>query len=138
MNLRWDYNLLLMKQGNGFKVIYYLLTIKKTHLLQFLTKQYKKLNVQIVVLDSIIANINSTKFLGLIINNDLSWKNYILELTQKLNRACYAIRATKPLMSLQALKTIYFPTSTLQCLTASYFGATVMPVMTSLNYKREQ
>ena len=41
---------------------------KKTHLLQFLTKQYKKLNVQIVALYSIIANVNSTKFLGLIIN----------------------------------------------------------------------
>ena len=79
----------------------------KTHFLQFLTKQQKALNIQIVVSNSIISNVNTTKFLGLIIDKDLSWKDHILDLKQKLDRACYAIRATKPFMSQCACKIIY-------------------------------
>jgi hypothetical protein len=79
----------------------------KTHFLQFLTKQQKPLNIQIVVSNSIISNVNATKFLGLMIDKNLSWENHILDLKQRLNRACYAIRATKPIMSQHALKIIY-------------------------------
>jgi len=42
---------------------------------------------QIVISNSIITNINSTKFLGLIIESTLSWKDHITELTLKLNKA---------------------------------------------------
>ena len=61
------------------------LNFNKTHFLQFLTKQQKKVTFQIIVPDSIIANINSTKFVGLLIDNTVSWKGHILELTSKLN-----------------------------------------------------
>jgi len=44
----------------------------------------------------------------LIINNTLSWKVHTVELTSKLNKACYAIRAIKPFMSLDVMRTIYF------------------------------
>ena len=81
---------------------------EKTHFLQFLTKQHNKSNVKIVVLDSIIPNVNSTKFLGLTIDCTLSWKGHILDLSTKLNKACYAIRTVKSFMSLKALKTVYF------------------------------
>ena len=81
---------------------------EKTHFLQFLTKQHSKFNVLIVIPDSIIHNVNSTKFMGLTIDSTLSWKGHILDLSTKLNKAGYAISAVKSLMSLKALKTIYF------------------------------
>ena len=81
---------------------------EKTHFLQFFTKQHNKFNVQIVVPDSIIPNVNSTKFLGLTIDSTFSWKGHILYLSTKLNTACYAIRTLKSFMSLKALKTVYF------------------------------
>jgi hypothetical protein len=82
--------------------------MKKNHFLQFLTKQHNKSNVQIIVPDSFIPNVNSTKFVRLTIDNTLSWKGHILDLSSKLNKACYAIRAVKSFMSLKALKTVYF------------------------------
>ena len=81
---------------------------KKTHFLQFLTKQQNKVTVQIVVPDSIIPNVNSTKFLGLTIDSTLSWKGHFQDLSSKLNKACYAIRAVKLFMSLKVLKTACF------------------------------
>jgi len=56
----------------------------------------------------IITNIKSTRFLGLTIDSSLSWKDHIFELTSKLNKACYAIRAIKPFMSLDLMKMVYY------------------------------
>jgi hypothetical protein len=64
--------------------------------------------MQIIASNTIITNISSTKFLGFIINSTLSWKDHIVELISKLNKACYAIRAIKPFMSLDVLKMINF------------------------------
>ena len=53
-----------------------LLTVKcnKTHLMQFLTKKQNERKIQIIAPNSINTNINSTKFLDLIVDNSLSWK----------------------------------------------------------------
>jgi len=58
--------------------------------------------------NSIRTNINSTKFLGIIIDGQLSWSEQIITLTSKLNKACYAIRAVKSCMSLEVLRINYF------------------------------
>jgi len=64
--------------------------------------------MQIISSNTIITNINSTKFLGLIIDSTLSWKDHITRLTSKLNKACCPIRAIKPFMSLDVMKMIYY------------------------------
>jgi hypothetical protein len=53
-------------------------------------------------------NMYSTTFLGLTIDSTLSWKDHIADLTSKLNKACYAIRTIKPLMTFNVLRTVYF------------------------------
>ena len=69
------------------------LNFNETNFLQFLTKKNKEFKIQISTSNSIRTNINSTKFLGLIIDSQLSWGEQINTLTSKLNKACYAIRA---------------------------------------------
>jgi len=44
----------------------------------------------------------------LIIDNSLSWKDRIVALTSKLNKAFYAIRSIKPSLSVDILRMIYF------------------------------
>jgi len=63
---------------------------------------------QIVPSNSVMTNINSTKFLGLIINNTLSWKNHITEITPKLNKACYVSRTLTFIKSPELLRMVYF------------------------------
>jgi len=84
------------------------LNFNKTTFLQFLTTQNKASKIQITVSNSINTNITSTKFLGLTIDNSLSWNDHIALLTSKLNKASYAIRAVKPYMYSDVLRTIYF------------------------------
>ena len=51
---------------------------------------------------------NDLNFLGLIINNTLSWKTHIDKILPKLSSACFAMRAVKPFMSPQMLEAIYY------------------------------
>ena len=101
-------NSVMTETINWFQNNLLTLNCNKTHFLQFLTKQHNETKMQIIASNIIITNINRTRFLGLIIDSTLSWKDHIVELTSKLNKACYAIRVIKPFMTLDVLKMIYY------------------------------
>jgi hypothetical protein len=54
------------------------------------------------------SNPSNTKFLGLVIENSLSWNDHIIQLVPKLSKACYVLRCIRPFMSQDALKSIYY------------------------------
>jgi hypothetical protein len=57
--------------------------------------------------DKQISIINETKFLGLLINNNLSWKIHLEYIKSKQSSACYALRSVKPYVTINTLKMIY-------------------------------
>jgi hypothetical protein len=63
---------------------------------------------KIVLLKNQIKNTTSTKFLGLTIDETLSWKYHIHQVLPRLSSACYAIRVTAPLVSEDTLRMIYY------------------------------
>jgi hypothetical protein len=81
---------------------------KKTRYLQFKTKNCLDNNITISYRSDHIINTLSTKFLGQIIVETLSWKCHIHHLVTKLGSACYAIKIIMDLMSQETLRMIYF------------------------------
>jgi len=78
------------------------LNLNKTQFLQF------KLNYS--ALDNIqkpMINSTEVKFLGLILDDTLTWKKHSVQLVNKLSSACYALRNLRPLLSQDTLKTVY-------------------------------
>ena len=55
-----------------------------------------------------IANRPYTKFLGLMVDDSLTWNNLIDQLISKLNSACYAIRVVNAMLSRKELRMLYF------------------------------
>jgi hypothetical protein len=51
---------------------------------------------------------NNVKFLGMILDNTISWKKHIESFKGKLNKACYIIRKSKQYLSITALKMVYY------------------------------
>jgi hypothetical protein len=84
------------------------LNIEKTKFMQFYRYNQKGLDLQILINNQTINNVTEIGFLGLHLDNKLSWKLHSHELISKLNKACYAIRAMKPLVSHKALMSIYY------------------------------
>ena len=80
----------------------------KTHIIQFYTKTDQIRNLEVHYKNKQMTAVSTIKFLGLIIDSTLSWKQHIDSMIPRLNRACFAIRQTKPYMAVEALKMIYF------------------------------
>ena len=66
--------------------------LEKTHFIQFTNKNIGNSDIQIKIENKYIATVNEIKFLGLIINNKLSWKGHTDLIIPKLSSACHCIR----------------------------------------------
>jgi hypothetical protein len=94
--------------NNRFRNNLLSLDLEKTQWLQFSTIKNISTGFQIGDKDKYIVRTSSIKFLGLIINDTLTWKRHIDYITRKLNAACFAIKTVNSLLSREALKIIYF------------------------------
>ena len=76
--------------------------------MQFLTKNNQKLDLNITLMNNQVTSSKNTKFLGLTIEETLSWKGHIDQIMTSLSSACYALRIVTPLMAEDTLKMIYY------------------------------
>jgi hypothetical protein len=93
---KWFYSNLLM------------LNYDKTYFMQFTTKTDQEISMQVSCGGRRIATARSLKFLELTIDTSLTWRHHIIELTSRLNKACYATRSIRPFMSIHVLRSTYF------------------------------
>jgi len=105
-----DINTTILQLNSWFKSNLLLLNLEKTYFLQFLTKNTNATDLHISYKNRQISSTHSTKFLGLVIDNNLSWHCHIDRMIPKLNKASYIIGSLKPLLSFESLKMVYFST----------------------------
>jgi hypothetical protein len=91
-----DVNTVFNNVNDWFRSNLMFLNIEKIHFLQFWTKNSQKFNLNITLAEKYISNITNIKFLGLIIDENLSWKCHIEEALIRLSPACYAMKVVKP------------------------------------------
>ena len=84
------------------------LNFNKTNYVHFTTKKNMSVNLKISFNKHFITNSSYKKFLGVKMNNTLSWNKHIDLLMKKLSKACYIIRNVKSYMSAFSLKVIYY------------------------------
>jgi hypothetical protein len=84
------------------------LNFNKTNYVHFTTKRNMTVNLKIGFNYNFITSSSYTKFLGMTMDNTLSWSNHIDLLVKKLSTACYIIRNAKTYMSALSLKMIYY------------------------------
>ena len=80
----------------------------KTQYLEFRTKNYYNVNTQINYGQKYITKATEIKFLGLIIDDSLSWKQHLEQLGSTMCTVCYALRNIKHIVPLDTVRIIYF------------------------------
>jgi len=105
--LQSDLNIVFEQLKKWLKSDLLFLNLDKTHFIQFNNKGKCPSTAQIKYEDKQISIANETKFLGLYINNNLSWKTHIESMKSKLSSACYAVRSVKPYVTTYTLKLVY-------------------------------
>ena len=76
--------------------------------MQFNTKKSKGYDLKLNYQGNYIKSSTNIKFLGLIIDDSLSWKAHIDHIISKLNTACFVIWTLQDVMPQETLRMIYF------------------------------
>jgi hypothetical protein len=84
------------------------LTLDKTHFIQFVTQNSSSIDFNIMHGYKKIANVYNTKFLGLALDNTLSWRTHIDTIIPKLSSASFALRVVKPFLSQHSMKMVCY------------------------------
>jgi len=82
--------------------------LNKTHYIEFKTKNYYQVQTKVQYEHKDISNSTETKFLGLIIDETLSWNQHIDWIATKLCSACYVLRNLIHIVPQSTLRTIYY------------------------------
>ena len=67
----------LQEINNWFLSNLLTMNYNKKHFVQFFVKKQNEIKIQITTTNTILTNINSTKFLGLTIDSTMSWKEHL-------------------------------------------------------------
>jgi hypothetical protein len=76
--------------------------------MQFKTKNTVLTETIVSCNNNVITEVPHIKFLGLVIDNTLSWNLHIDIVMKKLTSVCYMIRSAKPYMSFSSFIMIYY------------------------------
>jgi hypothetical protein len=90
-----------------FEVNQLSLNSDKTTFLQFRTKSSQKLEFNTSLLKDLIPQKSGIKFLGLFVDETLTWESHITYLSKRLGSACYAIRTIASYLPTHILKVVY-------------------------------
>jgi hypothetical protein len=86
-----------------------LLNLDKTNLVSFHTIQNRnKPTPNIQIHNFKISQKNVTKFLGLLLDENLSWNEHILNVQKKVSSGLYALKSISKFCSIETLKTVYY------------------------------
>jgi hypothetical protein len=84
------------------------LNMEKTNIMKFTSSYQQNEAFQIIYQKKIITGTNNTKFFGLELDKNISWKNHFPKIIPKLSSACYLVRRMYPYCTSNTLRTIYF------------------------------
>lgn len=103
-----DCNNNLSKLLNWFSNNHLYLNLEKTNYIQFRTPQHKKnTNLKITINNNTIKGTATQKFLGVILDENLNWKNHCDSLIKNLNSYCYLIKNLSNILTLKQLIIFY-------------------------------
>lgn len=91
-----DINVIFGQISQWFQDIWLSLNISKTNFMQFSNEASNYNDLNITYENTFITTVKETKFLGLNINNTLSWTTHIDKIIPKLCSACFAVRSVRP------------------------------------------
>ena len=84
------------------------LNIKKTHFMCFSAKYKSRPGISLQIDGEAIAEVNKSKFLGVVIDNKLSWKDHISFVCRKVARGIGVIIKARKVLHNESLKCLYY------------------------------
>ena len=84
------------------------LNIKKTHYMVFTRKNIHSTDHKILLNNHEISRVKETKFLGLLVDEKLTWKNHIDYISKKISKGIGILTKARPFINIITCKTLYY------------------------------
>jgi hypothetical protein len=101
-------NLALASLDQWFTTNQLVLNITTTNVIKFTPKTTVHAPLDIFFKDNVLDEVNSTKFLGIRIDNHMNWKTHVEQISHKLNAACFTIINVTHTLTTDILRMVYF------------------------------
>ena len=101
-------NLTLTSLDQWFTANQLVLNVTKTNIIKFEPKTRGHLPLIIPYKDQVLEEVNSAKFLGIYVDNNMNWKKHIEQISHKLNVACSMIRNLTNTLNADILRMVYY------------------------------
>jgi hypothetical protein len=108
IKFRDDANKIIQHMQEWFNANLISINWEKTHFMHFTTKINSSRNFDIMYKEKKLTADDSVKFLGLTLDNSLTWKKHNEAIVPKLSAATFAMRVVQPFLSLDSFKLIYY------------------------------
>ena len=83
-----------------------IINLQKTHIMLFTNRQRPE-SISLNIDDNNITEISETKFLGVIVDNQLNWKAHIKHISNKVSKSVAILRLLRDIFPKSILKTLY-------------------------------
>ena len=97
----------LIKLSTWFRASRLSLNLTKTNLMEFRPRQKKSSNFNVVIDEKTIAQVNETVFLGVILDDNLTWKSHISSVAVKVSKSIGIIFRSSFYLSTPSLRMLY-------------------------------
>jgi len=91
-----------------FKANQSLLNVEKTSIVRLTPAKLSHYPLSLIYVDLGLTELGTQTFLGLYLDNHLSWKPHIYFLLHKLGIACFVIRRLSHVLGIDAIRTAYY------------------------------
>ena len=133
--LEWSINEDLKLISDWFKANKLTLNLKKTVCMIFNHKTNKAAKIKISIDEVVIPQVNCTKFLGIMIDENLNWQKHLDQLSRKVKSNTKLLQESKNLVNQHVLKILYFSQIYSHLLYGIGIWAIIYPTLMSANYK---
>jgi hypothetical protein len=103
-----DVNSAVSKVLHWFTTNNLLLNPNKTKCIKFSLPNVRQVKTEIKINNDLIQCVDSTSFLGIIIDSKLQWKAHIAALSKRLSSAIYAVKKIRLLSDIETARLVYF------------------------------
>ena len=97
----------LYKLDIWFRVNKLSLNVNKANFIMYINKKQLRPTVNIILNGKNIAQVSHTQFLGVIIDENLTWREQIKTVETKVSKSIGVLYKTKDVLDIQALRTLY-------------------------------
>ena len=84
------------------------LNVSKTHYILFNLSKARNINAEVKINNKIISEVESAKFLGVTLDNKLSWSQHIKHIKGKIAKGIGILSKARKVFTVKTLNTIYY------------------------------